>query len=410
MMKRLVYTSLLIAGLMAASMAHAQEPATDEVPKDKPIAGYDGGFFIQTADGENKIKIKGRVQPQYYFEKGRFGVESVSTFKMRRAQINFSGNISKSWSFFALFQNGTSQTQTKGTLFWLGSVTYSPGDYFSMEMGMVDPQFDRLSMGSSGTFMFVENPLVATQEDGIQDLSLSRPAFGFENGPGIVISGNIKDRFLYGVSVTNGTNPTGNSTFTPNFNKRMSGAIRMQYNILKDPGYAESDLGWSETPALAWGVGGGYLDQGSADAYSGVPSATPPILPTIYYRFNLQGTSDLTFKYKGLSILGSVYGRIQYASSLVTNNKLTLHDMGYYGQAGYFVIPKKLEIAARASQMFREGPLNDSSEYDGGINWYIVGNSVKWQNTVGLVRSYDNVGGTTGQRIWRFWSMITMNI
>lgn len=402
MMKRLVYTSLLIAGLMTASLAHAQEPATDEVPKDKPIAGYDGGFFIQTADGENKIKIKGRVQPQYYFEKGRFGVESVSTFKMRRAQINFSGNISKNWSFFALFQNGTSSSQSRaGTLFWLGSVTYSPGDYFSMEMGMVDPQFDRLSMASSGGFMFVESPLAATQEDGIQDFSLSRPAFGFENGPGIVISGNIKDKFLYGVSVTNGDNPTGNSTFTSNFNKRMSGTIRMQYNILKDPGFAEFDLGWSETPALAWGVGGGYLDQGSVDAYSS---------GTIYYRHNLQGTSDLTFKYKGLSILGSVYGRIQYATSLVSGNNLTLQDMGYYGQAGYFVIPKKLELAGRASQIFREGPLNDSSEYDAGVNWYIVGNSVKWQNTVGLVRSYDSVDGTTGQRVWRFWSMITMNI
>lgn len=400
MMKRLVFTSLIVTGMMAASVVHAQAPATDDVPQAKPVAGYDGGFFIQTADGDNKLKIKGRVQPQYYFEKGRYGVDSVNTFKVRRAQVNFSGNLTKNWSFFALFQNATSSGQTPSALFWLASVTYSPGDYFSMEMGTVTPPFDRLSMESSGGFMFVESPLVATQMDGIQDLSISRPAFGFDTGPGIFISGNIKDKFLYGFSATNGNNPNGNSTFTSNFNKRMSGSFRLQYNILKDPGYAESDLAWSETPAFDVAIGGGYMDQGGVDTYS----------PTTYLRFNMQGVADATFKYKGLSIIGAWYGRIQYCTSLGTTSNFTLQDAGYYGQVGYFVIPKKLEIAGRGSQIFREGALNNSSEFDGGINWYIHGNSVKWQNTVGYVRSYDAVGGTTGQRLWRIWSMITMNI
>ncbi len=401
MMRRLVFTALLMVGMVAVSVVHADESSTGEAQQAKPIAGYDKGFFIQNPETDFKLLIKGRVQPQYYFEKGKRGVGTINTFRVRRAQVNFSGNLSKNWSFFALFQNGTSSGQTPKALFWLATVTYSPADYFSLEMGTVTHHFDRLSMASSGTFMFVESPLAATQDDGIQDLSLSRPSFGFTDAPGLTVSGNIKDKLLYGVTVTNGDNPNGNSTFTSNFNKRMSSSFRLQYNILKDPGYAESDLGWSETPAFDVAVGGGYLDQGNIDAYSS---------GTVYYRYNLQGTADATFKYKGLSVIGAIYGRIQYATSLVTNNYMSLQDVGYYGQAGYFVIPKKLEVAARASQIFREGPLNDSSEYNAGVNWYIHGNNVKWQNTAGLVRSYDSVDGTTGQRLWRFWSMITLNI
>lgn len=392
---------LLMICVVVASATGAYAQTTEgDTPPAKPIAGYDNGFFIQNTEGDYKMKIKGRIQPQYYFENGRRGIAAINTFRVRRAQVNFSGNLTKNWSYFAFFQNSTSSGQTPSALFWLASVTYSPGDYFSMEMGTVTPPFDQLSMGSSGTFMFVENPLVATQMDGIQDLSISRPAFGFDTGPGIVISGNIKNRVLYGFSVTNGNNPNGNSTFTSNFNKRMSGTARLQYNILKNPGYAESDLAWSETPAFDVAVGGGYMDQGGADAYSA----------TTYLRYNLQGVFDTTFKYKGFSLIAAFYGRIQYATSLATNNNFTLQDAGYYAQAGYFVIPKKLELAVRGSGMLREGPVNDSYEYDGGINWYIIGNSVKWQNTVGYVKSYDIIDGTQGQNLWRVWSMITMNI
>lgn len=404
MSKRII---LVAVGLMVAAVAQAQTSEGDTPPA-KPIAGYDNGFFIQNPEGDYRMTIKGRLQPEYFFQQGKQNTSLTNTFKVRRAQVNFSGNLGQHWSYFALFQNSTSSSAVPavasptGSLFWLGSVTYSPGTYFSMEMGTVSPFFDRLSMESSGVFMFAESPLVATQMDGIQDLSISRPAFGFDTAPGINISGNIKNKFLYGVSISNGSNPNGNSTFTSNYNRRMNGTMRLQYNILKDPGYAESDLAWSETPAFDVAVGGGYMDQGSTDAYSN---------NTIYFRYNWQGVIDTTFKYKGLSLIGAYYGRIQYCSQTGSNARFTLQDVGYYAQAGYFIVPKKVEIAGRAAQLFHEGPLNDSSEFDGTINWYIIGNSVKWQNTLGWVNSYDNVAATpAGEHVLRFWSMITMNI
>lgn len=389
----------IIGALVCSTSVFAQEAPTPETVK-KPAVGYDGGFFVQNSEGDFKLKINGRLQPQYYFEKGRLGVESINTFRMRRAMVRFSGDLGKKWSFSSLLQNATSSTQTPGTLFWEASVTYQHSPLFGIEMGMITPPMDRLGQVSSGVMMFVDPPLSSTQADGIQDLSISRPEFGLSDGLGFIMSGSLHDKFLYGAAITNGNNPTGNSLFTSNFNKRMSGSARLQYNILKDPGFAQPDLDWSESPALAIGAGGAYLDQGSADTYA----------TAIFFRYNLQGSADIAFKYKGLSLITEWYGRIQYCSTIGTNAMFTLHDAGYYAMAGYFVIPKKLEIAGEVSQIFREGPHNNSSEFIGGINWYIHGNMIKWQNNVGSVKDFDTVDGTSGERLWRVWSMITMNI
>lgn len=387
----------VIAALLCSTSVLAQESA---VPPAKPIAGYDDGFFFGNPDDDFKIKINGRVQPQYFFEKGRLGVESINTFRVRRAMVRFSGDMGTDWSFSAVFQNATNVGQGVSPMFWEASINYHPIPLFNIEMGMITPPMDRFGQVSSGSMMFAEAPLSSTQADGIQDLSISRPSFGLDDALGVVIGGSVKDKFLYSAAVTNGNNPNGNSLFTSNFNKRMSGSARLQYNILKDPGFMQSDLGWSETPALAIGAGGAYLDQGGADTYA----------TNIFFRYNLQGSGDIAFKYKGLSIQAEWYGRIQYCSQIGTNTMFTLQDAGYYAIAGYFVIPKRLEIAAEASQIFREGPHNDSSEFMGGINWYIIGNTVKWQNNVGSVKDFDSVDGTQGERLWRIWSMITMNI
>lgn len=403
-MKKLIL--ILLALLIPSSVVVAQD-ITAETPPAKPVAGYNGGFFVQNPDGEFQLKIRGRIQPQYYFENGKLGSEAVNTFRMRRAAMSISGTFAKNWGFFSLIQNNSGPGQAASALYWEANVSYKPSPYFNLTMGTITVPMDRIGQTSSATLMMVNAPLVTIQSDGIQDLSISRPSFGFSNTPGLYISGTaFENKLNYAIGAGNGPNPTGtaNSQYTSNFNKRMSGAARLQYNILKDPGFGQDDVGWSESPALAFAIGGGYLDQGAADSYTAT-SANP-----IFFRYNLQGTADLAFKYKGFSLLGAWYGRVQYCSAIATGNLFTLQDAGYYAMAGYFVIPKRLELAAEVSQLFREGPHNDSSEYYGGVNFYIFGNDLKWQTNVGRTDNFDQIDGTNGQTLWRVWSMITMNI
>lgn len=402
-MKKWIFAVLAVAVMAPSAQVLAQD--SSETPPVKPVAGYDKGFYIRNPDGDFVLKIKGRLAPTYYFEKGKLGGESVNTFRVRTMQLLVTGTLAKDWGFTILLVNNTSNARTGGAIpgfNWGAEITYDPNPYFNLALGIETPPFDRFGEGSGGSRLFVDAPLVVTQSYalGIQEMTISRPAFGLSNAPGINVRGNIKDRFLYGIGVTNGPNPDGTQDYYSNFNKMMSGGVRFQYNVLKDPGGSESDLAWSETPALALGTGLAYEDMGSGDTSA----------PSIYLRKNAQATGDLTFKYKGLSLIGSWYGRIIYASTVGSNVRFTLQDQGFLAQAGYFVIPKKLELAARTSLIYREGPHNDSSDYYGGVNWYIYGNSIKWQTNVGLVRSFDTVDGTAGQRLWRVWSMVMMNI
>ena len=61
-----------------------------------------------------------------------------------------------------------------------------------------------------------------------------------------------------------------------------------------------------------------------------------------------------------------------------------LFDYGYYFQAGYFVIPKKLELTSRYSTIIGDsGSLGtakaSADEVGGGFNWYIYGHNLKLQ-------------------------------
>ena len=58
---------------------------------------------------------------------------------------------------------------------------------------------------------------------------------------------------------------------------------------------------------------------------------------------------------------------------------------GFFSQAGYYVIPKKLEVAARYSTLDPDDNVSDDigREYTGGINYYFRGHRSKIQADVG---------------------------
>jgi hypothetical protein len=59
-----------------------------------------------------------------------------------------------------------------------------------------------------------------------------------------------------------------------------------------------------------------------------------------------------------------------------------LFDHGFMVQAGYFVVPEKLELASRGSRMVGDswtlGEVDQcSDEVAGGMTWYVRGHNVK---------------------------------
>ena len=64
---------------------------------------------------------------------------------------------------------------------------------------------------------------------------------------------------------------------------------------------------------------------------------------------------------------------------------------GFYLQAGYFVIPEKLELAARYSYVDPDNPNsiddNDQQEVTGGISYYLYGHNLKLQANYSFFRT-----------------------
>ena len=125
---------------------------------------------------------------------------------------------------------------------------------------------------------------------------------------------------------------------------------------------------------------------------------------------------ELGFKYKGLSLVSEYHNRkralldpLESGDPAAEFGDLgqgeALHDQGFFVQSGYFVIPKKLEIAGRyevirvdedyAGLRAAGIALNDATYYDAGINYFFHGRDHKVQlnyRSVNLDGSWHSAG------------------
>jgi hypothetical protein len=151
---------------------------------------------------------------------------------------------------------------------------------------------------------------------------------------------------------------------------------RLNVNLLGRPGYGEGDMAYSETPQLA--IGGGYaynpsINVQTDNAFVGIDLANLNVRRQLATFGNARqlgwGTLDYStygfdgvFKYKGFSLQGEWYWKNinrhgKGAPCLQTNAAGTVctavapgllgNATGWYVQSGYFLIPRKLQAAAR---------------------------------------------------------------
>jgi len=102
---------------------------------------------------------------------------------------------------------------------------------------------------------------------------------------------------------------------------------------------------------------------------------------------------DWGLKYNGLAINGQYYMR--WLSDFEADGPLPLtstFDKGFELSASYFVIPKKVAVYARTSQVF--GQFGDSYEYAGGGKWYFLPTDRLWLSAE-LMRVHNSPYGAT---------------
>ncbi len=380
---------LLIMGVAQAQVVSSyQNPITP--PAEKPLAGYDGGFVLRSPDDAFRMQIYSRLQTQYFYQDIRqAGSVDTASFRMRRARFYFLGTLFKNFDFSLWASHGTGAAAPNAT-FWWADMTARIVPQFNVTAGVITLPLDRQGELSSGKYGLIEQPVTATQVDGLQDKTIARQAFSMGTTLGVRLWGDLS-RFHYIVGVGNGDD---HRTF--NTQREPAYGARFQVDILGKPQYTETDIAYTETPQFAIGAGATFDGHDAVDAN----------INNVTVNWSWTNSADMIFQWRGFTLLGEAYFR----RLKVQTGNFTLDDFGYYGHAGYFVIPKKLELAARAAQMFREGPNNNAYEFAGGLNWYIQGNNVKWQFDFSRLVDFDATVGTGGLATHRYRTMLTFQI
>ncbi len=371
-------------------------------------AGYNNGFFIQSANKEFNLTINGYLQYRYTWSQAQRGNNVTDTgspipssdignsngFDARRARLILSGYAFKNiiYSISGDFASGSGLGNSFQILdTWVG-YKFNPG--LMIRAGSMLVPFTHVEYYSSGT-EFPEFAAAEAPFDPVRSLALD-------------VSGNVdNNKLFYDAQINNGSKAnsldgSANVSASPNIDNRMGFYARVQYaGAGTNADFTDSpDVSWHKHLVWAIGAAAGYEEQNSSAGVYPAPQtslalaglATPDAgyLPGVTASGSLyRATVDGHLKYRGLALNGAVYYQQYNAATPGAGDDTALlyktygtgsvWQLGAYGEAGYFIVPHRWELAARIGDLTTDGQGKQSMEYTAGVNYYIFGENAKIQ-------------------------------
>ena len=364
-------------------------------------------------------------------------IDEGSSFNMRRIRLYLMGHLfSPDLKYYVQLAGETAEnSQNPGSVSVLdANLTSTHFPWLNVQLGQYKVYFNRSQINSTSSMQFAERALAM---DAFTASGLNRRDIGITimndeevypvnyylgvfngSGPNFNRFGSFgsEEPTVGCPGGQTGGNPfpspaTGcpvnqrslNANFRTNVNQLMY-AGRLMWNIMGRPGYGEGDLVYSETPQMA--VGGGYaynpgVNTSTDNAFVGID------LANLNFRRQLAQfgngrvlgwgvvdfstwTLDYVFKYRGFSL------QAEYWFKNITRHNKGLPCMqtagqggpcttfapnqlgnatGWYVQSGYYLIPRKVELAARYA--YWDPDTNSGGdlikEVDVSLNWYLNG-------------------------------------
>ncbi len=363
-------------------------------------------------------------------------IDQSSTFNLRTARLYFMGHLfNPDFKYYIQLAGETSENaQAPGALSVFDmNVTSTHTPWLNVQLGQYKVYFNRSQINSTAAMQFASRALVmdAFTANGLnrRDVGVTimndeevypvNYYFGVFNGAGPLVNRFAQFTSEEPTSDCPGGQTGGNPFPSPascpvnqrnlnanlrtNVNQLMYVA-RLQANILGRSGYGEGDLAYSETPQMA--VGGGYaynpaIDTSTDNAFVGIDLANLSVRRALaqYGNGRMLGqgvvdfstwTLDYAFKYRGFSL------QAEYSFRNVTRHNKGLPCMvtngvggpctttapqqfgnstGWYVQSGYYLIPRKVEVAARYAWWDPDTRSGGDliKEVDLSLNWFLSG-------------------------------------
>jgi phosphate-selective porin OprO and OprP len=370
------------ASAQAPAEAEADPPAEEE---SEPAASieYDKGFKVTSGDGDFELKTGIRSQFRYELvrEEAEEDEEFQSRFYIPRLRLQLEGHaFGEANAYKVEFElSGRGQTILKD--FYVDH-TYVKG--IQIRAGQWKKPFSRHELVSDYSSTFNERALANGMIDAARDSGVMVHN-GYDKSPdGIewalgVFNAQRADRNTQEVECEDPADATTCTVGSPtnlvdDWGPLM--AARLGYNFGGIKGYSEGDL---EGGPLRLAVGVGYLvDFNNLDE-----DEEGDLL------LEHGATADFLLKIHGFDLEGGVY-------MLKAGDADA--EVSFLGQAGYFLLPKRLQVAGRYSLTPNlDADDEDTQEILGALNIYFKDHTFKWATDAGVITS--SVDDTTDLQI-----------
>ncbi len=419
-MKMRSLMGVFLCGLLVSLVSeNAQARTLEEILKDKGVitaedyaeANKDSrviytpgkGLTATSADGNSSLRLGGYVQLIYRFtEFDDSAKDNKSDFDIRRFKLQLQGNLfSKNlgYKFQSEMSNGFKTEDAY--------LNYKFGAPLILQVGQFKPPQARQELTSASRQLFPER-------------SLANDTFNLGRDQGIQAAGSFADKRIdYRLGLFNGNGPN-----TSNADDNHMVAGRIDINPLG--AYKMDEAGWPSDKLLV-NIGGSFAWEkvGPNDVGTGFDTDNDVMdvalsLDKDRYKgddgrsnFIADYGSDLTWLLWTANLnatwMGATFASEYYSLNADPDSGSDWNADGYYLQAGYQVIPKKLELAVRYSAVestdTRASAKYDKNETQFGANYYFVKHNLKLQTDVTLVK--DDLNSDKDDTIVRLQTQFT---
>ncbi len=329
------------------------------------------GLTLRSDGGWFEASISNQIQVGYeYVSQGNPAVDDTSSFDVSRMKTRIRG-----YAFDPSLRYQLSVSYAGRPTLQDAFLRWRPRPYFGLQGGQYIVPFDRERMTSSRYLQFISR----TSADEFF-------AFGYDQG--VNVNGHWfgpkSNRLAWSLGIYNGNG----SNQSHNENTGHLGVARLLYMPLgRFNYYSESDVEYTRTPRFGIGVAYAFNSQAA-----GIPKTKTRILQdnrlgqyfgTEYVdQFDVsQAEADVVVKYRGFSLFGDYYWA-EASPNAVTVSSIAAQ--GYDVQAGYFLIPRRLEAAFRYAFTDRDMDVPQSGlrEIGGALGYFVLAHKLKLQMEV----------------------------
>ncbi len=320
------------------------------------------GLTFQTADKNYKLRMRLRGQFLANYTNKDGDDDDGLGFRVRRLRITWDGNAFAPWMKYKIQYDFSRDGELKDL-----KLSFARNKMFVPVAGQYKVPFNREVLNSSSALQLVGRSIITDY-------------FEFDRDIGGGIYGLLGDGMVrYDLGIFQGE---GANTKNDKGDMGMLWSARIQASVMGESAEkVKENFGKEPTLTIGAAVAGidvkddGKDDPSRLDSNVGIPSEERALVNGSVISF----TADANYRDPRFNLTGEYIGRWVDDDALKK-----AYDYGFRAQGGFFLMPKKFEVAARYAQISFDEDVPAEDNMDkiwaaaGGVNYYLSGNH-KWK-------------------------------